>query len=151
MMSGVADVPADRAEIAEIVRTYFAAFTSGPGCDERMDALRATLLPEAVIVRTGGGEPAVYDVDGFIAPRQAILTDGTLEEFHEWELSGHTELFGDIAHHFCSYAKEGVQSGVPITGRGMKTLQLVRTAAGWKISGAAWDDEREGLSLDDAG
>ncbi len=92
MMSGVADVPADRAEIAEIVRTYFAAFTSGPGCDERMAALRATFLPEAVIVRTGGGEPAVYDVDGFIAPRQAILTDGTLEEFHEWELSGHTEL-----------------------------------------------------------
>ncbi len=44
-----------------------------------------------------------------------------------------------------------MQSGVPITGRGMKTLQLVRTAAGWKISGAAWDDEREGLSLDDAG
>lgn len=151
MMSGVADVPADRAEIAEIVRTYFAAFTSGPGCDERMAALRATFLPEAVIVRTGGGEPAVYDVDGFIAPRQAILTDGTLEEFHEWELSGHTELFGDIAQHFCSYAKEGVQSGVPITGRGMKTLQLVRTAAGWKISGAAWDDECEGLSLDDAG
>ena len=151
MMNGVADVPSDRAEIAAIVRTYFAAFTSGPGCEARMDALRELFLPQAVIVRTGGGEPAVYDVDGFIAPRQAILTDGTLEEFHEWELSGHTELFGDIAHHFCSYAKEGVQSGVPITGRGMKTLQLVRTAAGWKISGAAWDDEREGLSLDDAG
>ena len=149
MMSGVADEQADRAEIAEIVRTYFDAFTSGPGCEERMAALRATLLPEAVIVRTGGGEPAVYDVDGFIAPRQKILTDGTLKDFHEWELSGHTELFGDIAHHFCSYAKEGVQAGEPFTGRGMKTLQLVRTAAGWRISASAWDDEREGLSLED--
>jgi hypothetical protein len=150
MMRGVADVEADRAEIADIVRTFFEAFTSGPGCEERMDALRAAFLPQAVIVRTGGGEPAVYDVDGFIAPRQEILTDGTLEEFHEWELSGHTELFGDIAHHFCSYAKEGVQAGKPLAGRGMKTMQLVRTAAGWRISGVAWDDEREGLSIDDA-
>ena len=149
MMGAVADVAADRAAIARIVATFFDAFTSGPGCAERMDALRASLLPEAVIVRTGGGEPAVYDVEGFIAPRQAILTDGTLEQFHEWELSGHTEVFGDIAHHFCSYAKEGVQAGAPFTGRGMKTLQLVRTAAGWRISGAAWDDERDGLSLDD--
>jgi hypothetical protein len=149
MICGVADVLADRAAIADIVRLYFDAFTSGPGCAARMDALRATFLPEAVIVRTGGGEPAIYDVDGFIAPRQAILTDGTLEEFREWELSGHTEVFGDIAHHFCSYAKEGVQVGERFTGRGMKTLQLVRTAAGWRISSAAWDDEREGLSLDD--
>ncbi len=149
MMNGVADVDADRAEIAGIVRTYFEAFTSGPGCEQRMDALRATFLPEAVIVRAGGGEPAVYDVDGFIAPRQKILTDGTLEEFHEWELAGHTELFGDIAHHFCSYAKEGVRAGESFTGRGMKTLQLVRTTAGWRISAAAWDDEREGLRLDD--
>ncbi len=149
MMNGVADVGADRAEIADIVGTFFEAFTSGPGCADRMEALRDTFLPEAVIVRTGGGEPAVYDVDGFIAPRQALLTDGTLEEFHEWELAGHTELFGDIAHHFCSYAKEGVQAGQPIADRGMKTMQLVRTAAGWRVSGVAWDDEREGLSLDD--
>jgi hypothetical protein len=143
----MADVIADRAAIADIVRTFFEAFTSGPGCAERMDALRAAFLPQAVIVRTGGGEPAVYDVDGFIAPRQVILTDGTLEEFHEWELSGHTELFGDIAHHFCSYEKEGVQAGEPLAGRGMKTMQLVRTDAGWRISGVAWDDEREGLSI----
>ena len=149
MMGGVADVAADRAAIAEIVGTFFDAFTSGPGCAERMDALRASLLPEAVVVRTGGGEPAVYDVDGFIAPRQALLSDGTLQQFREWELSGRTEVFGDIAHHFCSYAKEGVQAGASFTGRGMKTLQLVRTSAGWRISGVAWDDEREGLSLDD--
>jgi hypothetical protein len=112
-----------------------------------MDALRAVFLPEAVIVRTCGGEPTVYDVDGFIAPRQELLSGPALVDFSEWELSGRTEVFGDIAQHFCSYAKRGVQDGSPFTGRGMKTLQLVRTAAGWRISAAAWDDERDGLSL----
>jgi hypothetical protein len=142
------DVTADRAEIAGIVRAFFAAFTSGPDAAVRLDALRQAFLPEAVIVRTCGGEPTVYDVDGFITPRQALLSGGSLVDFHEWELSGHTEVFGDIAQHFCSYAKSGVQDGTPFTERGKKTLQFVRTLAGWRISAAAWDDERDGLAFE---
>ena len=141
-------VTADQQTIAGIVRTFFAAFTSGPELAARLDALRAVFLPEAVIVRTGGGEPAVYGVDSFIAPRQALLSGGTLVDFSEWELTGHTEICADIPHHFGSYAKAWVQAGTPFTGRGMKTLQFVRTAAGWRISAAAWDDERDGLELE---
>jgi hypothetical protein len=143
------DVAADRAAIAGIVRAFFAAFTSGPEVDARLDALREAFLPDALIIRTCGGEPTVYDVDSFIAPRQALLSGGALVGFSEWELSGHTEVFGDIAQHFCSYAKAGVQGGTPFTGRGMKTLQFVRTSAGWRISAAAWDDERDGLAIAD--
>jgi hypothetical protein len=138
----------DRAVIAGMVRTFFAAFTAGDDVAARLDALRQSFLPEAVIVRTGGGTPAVYGVEDFIAPRQELLTNGTLTDFREWELSGHTEIFGDIAQHFCSYAKAGVQHGAAFTGRGMKSLQFVRTPAGWRISAAAWDDERAGLTLD---
>ncbi|MGI8666663.1 MAG: DUF4440 domain-containing protein [Jatrophihabitans sp.] len=141
---------ADRDAIAGIVRTFFAAFTSGPDSAARLAGLRAVFLPDAVIVRTGGGEPAVYGVDSFIAPRQALLSGGTLLDFSEWELTGHTEIFGDIAQHFGSYAKAGVQDGTPFTARGMKTLQFVRTADGWRISAAAWDDERDGLHLEPA-
>ena len=83
-----------------------------------MDALRAAFLPGAVIVRTGGEEPVVYGVEGFIAPRLALLTGGGLTGFREWELSGRTDLFGDIAQHFCGYAKAGVRDGVPFEGGG---------------------------------
>jgi hypothetical protein len=141
-------VATDREEIAGIVRTFFAAFTSGPGSTARLDRLRAVFLPSAVIVRTCGGEPTVYGVDSFIAPRQALLAGGALTDFSEWELDGRTEVFGDIAQHFCGYAKAGVQDGTPFTGRGRKTLQFVRTGAGWRISAAAWDDEREGVPFD---
>lgn len=144
----MSDHVSDREAIADLVRTFFAAFTSGPDSAERLDALRALFLPEAVIVRTCGGEPVVYGVDSFIAPRRALLSGGTLVDFSEWELRGHTEIFGDIAQHFGSYAKSGVQDGTPFTARGMKTLQLVRTSAGWRISAAAWDDERDGLELE---
>ena len=144
----VAGTEADRAAIADVVRTFFAAFTSGPDSAARLEALRGVFLPEAVIVRTCGLVPAVYGVESFIAPRRALLTGGTLVDFHEWEVHGRTEVFGDIAQHFCSYAKAGVQDGTPFTARGMKTLQLVRTADGWRISAAAWDDERDGLEVD---
>ena len=76
---------------------FFAAFSSGPGLAARMDGLQALFLPEAVIVRTCGGEPAIYDVESFIAPRRQLLSGDALVDFSEWELSGRTEVFGDIA------------------------------------------------------
>jgi hypothetical protein len=134
---------ADQDAIHGILRTFFAAFTSGPDCALGLDRLRSVFLPGAVIVRTCGGEPTVYDVDSFIEPRRALLSDGTLVDFREWELDGRTEIFGDIAQHWCGYAKSWTRDGTLFTGRGMKTLQFVRTSAGWRISAVAWDDERE--------
>ena len=138
---------ADLTEIEGVVRAFFAAFTSGPGSAARLDTLRSLLLPEAVVIRTCGDEPVVYDVEGFIAPREALLSGGTLVDFSEWETFGRTDVFGDVAHWFGAYAKAGVQDDLPFTGRGMKSLQLVRTSAGWRISAAAWDDERDGLTM----
>jgi len=142
-----ADATTDQATIQGIVDAFFGAFVSGPGCAERMDLLRGLLLPQAVIVRTCGMEPLVMGVEEFIAPREALLTDGSLTDFREWPVAGRVEVFGDIAHWFGSYAKAGTQGGEPFSGRGMKTIQFVRTADGWRISAAAWDDEREDLTL----
>jgi hypothetical protein len=140
----------DEAAISQIVSMFFAAFVSGPDSRARLEELRGLMLPEAVITRTCGGDPTVYGVESFIAPRQALLESGQLLGFSEWELSGRTDVFGDIAHHFCSYQKAGEQDGIPFAGRGMKSLQLVRTTTGWRISAAAWDDERVGLVIHDA-
>ncbi|MBM2620966.1 DUF4440 domain-containing protein [Actinoplanes sp. LDG1-06] len=128
-------------ELSYLVRTFFAAFTSGDGCTERLTSLPGLFLPEAVIIKTGDGDPAIYTVDSFLKPRRDLLLGGALSEFREWETGGHTEMFGDIAQHFCSYAKAGVLDGIPFTGRGMKTMQFVRTKTGWRISSLAWHDE----------
>lgn len=139
----------DQEATAEIVSTFFAAFTSGPGVADQLDRLRAVLLPEAVIVRTCGGAPAVYGVEEFLTPRAQLLSGGTLRDFSERQLRGRTDVFGDIAQHLASYEKSGVQDGQPFSARGMKTLQLVRTPAGWRISAVAWDDERDGVVLEE--
>ncbi|MGO4603914.1 DUF4440 domain-containing protein [Terrabacter sp. 2YAF2] len=137
----------DEAMIRSVVDAFFGAFVSGPGCAARMTELRELFVPRAVVVRTCGLEPSVMTVEEFIAPREALLTGESLTDFREWLVAGRTEVFGDIAHWFGSYAKAGLQDGVPFTGRGMKSIQLIRTAEGWRISAAAWDDERDGLTL----
>jgi hypothetical protein len=134
-------------EIEGIVRAFFAAFISGPDSSTRLDELRSLFLPGAVIVRTCGTEPVLYGVEEFIAPREALLSGGTLVDFREWHVSGRTDLFGDLAHWFGTYAKSWEQDGTPFSGRGMKSLQFVRTGEGWRISAAAWDDEREGVRI----
>jgi hypothetical protein len=131
----------DQRQIEQVVGTFFAAFTSGPDLQERLEGLRELLLPEAVIVRTCGA-PVSYDVDGFIQPRRELLTSGRVTGFREWELEGSTEVYGDIAQHWCTYAKEWSEDGAQLTGAGAKAIQLVRTEDGWQISSLAWDDER---------
>lgn len=135
-----ADRAADLAAIERLTTTFFAAFTSG--ASTALDELPELFLPQALIVRTCGGEPTCYTVAAFIEPRRRLLNDGSLQEFGEWETSGHTELYGDIAHRFGGYAKSWLQNGIAFEGKGMKTLQFVRTLAGWRISAVAWDDER---------
>src|SRR5205823_14835512 len=63
------------------------------------------------------------------------------------EMDGVTAGFGNVAHRFSRYRKEGRRDGADFTGRGMISTQFVRTPAGWRISVMAWDDERPGLIL----
>jgi RimJ/RimL family protein N-acetyltransferase len=141
--------PKDVAEILDLVRCFFAAFTSGDGAQSRLDALRAVMMPTAIVVRTCGQSPIAYDIESFIAPRQALLTDGSLTDFSEHATQGHVDVFGDIAHWFGHYTKNGQFHGAPYPGAGMKSMQFVRTDDGWRISAAAWDDERPGLGPHD--
>ena len=138
----------DTDEITELLTTFFSAFVSGDDISSEMTALRAALLPNAVIVKTCGSTVS-YTVDEFIAPREAILTDGTLTDFREWPSSGRLDIFGDIAQWFGSYRKSGAQGGAAFTGAGMKSVQFVRTSDGWRISAAIWDDERPTVSLNE--
>lgn len=132
----------DDADIRAVIDAFFAAFTSEAGIDDRMAALRTLFLPSAVIVRADADGLTSYDVDAFIAPRAALLSDGSLEGFREWPVDGRIDRFGDIAQWFGSYAKAWRAEGRQHSGRGAKSIQLARTAQGWRISAVAWDDER---------
>ncbi|MFD9306771.1 GNAT family N-acetyltransferase [Streptomyces sp. NPDC060048] len=130
----------DKAEIDRLMGTFLGAFTNTGGRLPDLGAVREVFIARGTIIGNAGGEPVVYDLDSFVEPREKILTDGTLTEFSEWEVSERTEVFGTIAHRYSEYGKSGFLDGAWFEGSGRKTTQFVRTPAGWRMSSMAWED-----------
>ncbi|MFJ8312114.1 MULTISPECIES: DUF4440 domain-containing protein [unclassified Streptomyces] len=129
-----------KGELDQLMRAFLGAFTNTGGRAPDVGIVREVFIPQGMIISNVGGEPVVYDLDGFIEPREKILTDGSLTEFSEWEVAERTEVFGSIAHRFSEYRKSGFRDGTWFEGSGHKTTQFVRTPAGWRMSSMAWDD-----------
>ncbi|MFF3349075.1 GNAT family N-acetyltransferase [Streptomyces sp. NPDC002779] len=128
-------------ELDRLMGLFMASFTNTDGRQPDLEVIRHLFVPEGRIISNVGGEPSVMDLDAFIEPRQKMLTDGTLTEFSEWEISERTEMFGSVAHRFSVYGKSGFRHGERFEGRGHKTTQYLRTPAGWRMCSMAWDDE----------
>ena len=128
-----------KSELDAVTAEFFGAFDNRGGRAADVGRVRRLVLPEGVIVKTGP-EFTVYTVEQFIEPRLRLLTEGRLIEFSEWETSERTEIAGDIASRVGAYRKSGILDGEPFDGAGTKTIQFVRTPAGWRIAALAWYD-----------
>lgn len=137
----------DAADIDALVARLYAAFRTRGGALPPIDTLRGVFLSEAVIVKAVGPAPEVFDLTRFIETRRAILTDGALVDFDEWELDARSERHGHVVQRWSLYRKVGTQDGVAFDVRGVKSLQCVSTPDGWRIASLVWDDARDGLSL----
>lgn len=131
----------DEAEIDEITAQFFDAFTNRNGAVPDVDRLYRLFVDGASIIKNVGAEAQVFDVRGFVEPRRAILSDGSLTDFSEWETSSKTDVFGNIAQRFSLYRKSWNASGERFEGEGAKSLQFIRTREGWKIASLIWDDK----------
>ena len=131
----------DESAIDEIAAQFFSAFTNRDGAVPGIDRLYDLLAQDARIIQKAGVDQRIYDVAGFIEPRRAMLTNGSLQDFCEVEVMAKTDIFGNIAHRFSRYHKSWEASGERYEGEGAKSLQFVRTPEGWKIASLIWDDK----------
>ncbi|MEU0785533.1 DUF4440 domain-containing protein [Streptomyces sp. NPDC006173] len=126
-------------EIDALTAEFFGAFDNRGGTAADVARIRRLVIPGGVIVKTGP-EFTAYTVGEFVEPRERLLADGRLTEFHEWETSERTDIAGDVAARFGEYRKAGILDGEPFEGGGTKTIQFVRTPEGWRIAAFAWYD-----------
>ncbi|MCP2334897.1 GNAT family N-acetyltransferase [Actinomadura rupiterrae] len=129
-----------KAELDGLMRTCLDAFTNTGGRAPNVGVIRDLFIPQGMIISNAGPEPLVHDLESFIAPRERMLTDGTLTEFSEWEVASRTEILGSVAQRFSVYEKSGIRDGERFHTRGRKTTQFVRTPKGWRMSSMAWND-----------
>ncbi|WP_205685666.1 GNAT family N-acetyltransferase [Flavipsychrobacter stenotrophus] len=134
-------VSADKVHIDHLVEHFFDVFTNVGGRQPNLDAIHHLCLLQAIIVKKIGNEETVYDLEGFIEPRRTILTDGTLTEFKEWEVSEETKIIGQLAQRHSAYKKSGRMNGQNFEGAGNKMFQFIKTTDGWRICSVIWEDE----------
>lgn len=131
---------ADRHAVDALAAAFFAAFSNTHGRRVDLAALHALCLPQALVVKAVGSHPEACGLAAFVAPREALLNGGRLQDFSEHEIEARTDLFGNIAQRWCRYRKAGVLDGLAFDVEGWKSLQCVRTPQGWRIAAVAWDD-----------
>ena len=137
----------DEQAIDALAAAFFRLFSNRDGARPDLTGIFELFVAEGSIAKCTASEPEIATLREFIEPRQKLLTDGTLTDFAEVETSASTSIFGNVAQRVSTYEKSGRREGVAFAQRGVKTLQFVRTARGWKIFSVAWDDEREGFTV----
>lgn len=136
-----------KAEIDRLTDSFFALFSNREGVRPDLGKIFDLFVPNGLIAKCTGPDPEISTLHEFIAPRQELLTNGSLTEFSESETSERTQIFGNIAQRLSTYQKRGCLEGVPFATRGVKTFQFLRARTGWRILSVSWDDEREGLAI----
>jgi RimJ/RimL family protein N-acetyltransferase len=132
----------DRLEIDALTVRFFDLFTNKDGRVPNVKDIKNIFIPKGILISNTDDTRVDYDLDGFIRPREEMLTNGTLTNFCEMEISHSTELFGNIAQRFSLYEKTGELNGERFETKGMKTIQFVKVDGKWKISSVAWCDEK---------
>lgn len=132
----------EQALIDKVTHQFFTFFTNTNGEKPAIQDLKKICIEQVVIINNNNQAPAIYTLESFINPREELLTNGTLIDFSESEISHNTEIFNTIAHRFCLYKKSGVLNGVEFYTEGMKTIQFIKVTEEWKISSIAWCDKK---------
>jgi hypothetical protein len=138
-----------KAAIDQVVSTFFSAFNNKDNHVADLECLNEIFTINGCLSKTCGEPVSTSTLVDFVAARHLLLNGGYLQQFSEREIWERTDIFGSVAHRLCVYEKSGILHGNFFETMGMKSIQLLRTEHGWKISSVAWDDERDGLSVAD--
>lgn len=134
--------------LGKLTKKFFGAFSTAKDRPVKLDVIYDLFIPQGILIKNVGEQTEIYNLDQFIKPREKLLNSGALVEFSEREIDERTEVFGNIAQRWSIYEKSGVLDGKSFHTKGMKTIQFVKMNEKWHISAVAWDDERDGLSID---
>lgn len=128
--------------INQLTTRFFDLFTNLDGKVPQVELIKDMFISEGIIINNTEKAPQIYNLEGFIAPRKKILTNGTLTDFHEWESSHKTLISGSIAHRYVKYEKSGKHEGTPFHIQGTKSIQFIKVAGTWKMVSVTWCDEQ---------
>jgi RimJ/RimL family protein N-acetyltransferase len=131
---------ADEIQISKITHSFFNLFNNTLK-EPDFEPVYQLCIASASIIRKSGAKADVYGLESFIEPRKKILTDGTLQQFREFETFEETRIIGNIAQRYSKYRKQGMLNGIYFESCGHKFLHFMKDDGEWKIAHVIWEDE----------
>ena len=134
------DTKEDKIAIDKLAHAFYNLFTNAGGSDLNLENIHSLFMQGGRIVTKSASGEKTDDPASFIEPRRKILSDGTLTDFSEFEVSENTEIKGSLAQRSSVYQKKGMLNKKAYEGSGNKMFQFVKTAQGWRIHSVIWED-----------
>jgi hypothetical protein len=131
----------DEQNIDKLMGLFYSIFSNANEKQPAWAIMNTVCIAEIIIIKKEMFKQSIYDLNSFVEPRKKILSDGTLTDFEEHEISGDTKVIGNIAQRSSRYQKSGYLNGKYFKEYGNKFFQLIKTAGGWKINAIIWEDD----------
>ena len=131
----------DKIEIDHITKQFFDVFNNTSQRQPDWTILDKICIDKIIIVKKAGLTETIYDLCSFIEPHKLILTDRTLSDFQEMEVSEESKIIGHIAQRKSKYQKIGNLNGTYFVEKGTKMFQFIKTLTSWKITSVIWEDD----------
>ena len=136
----------DDAAIKKAVNDAYAAISFKNGEQPRYDSINYFFIPQAQLINYINDTAQILSIGDFIKAFKVYVESTKIQSFHEEEIYGRTEQFGNIAQRISSY-KTYINSLDIVKERGVNSFQLIKTPQGWKVSGMIWDVEKTGKTI----
>lgn len=138
----------DDAAIKKAVDDAYAAISFKDKEQPRYDEIKNYFIPQAQLINYISDTAQILSIDDFVKAFKAYVESTKIQNFHEEEIYGRTDQFGNIAQRISTY-KTYINSLDIVKERGINSFQLIKTPQGWKVSSIIWDVEKAGKSIPD--
>ncbi|MEX1025501.1 MAG: hypothetical protein WD226_10545 [Planctomycetota bacterium] len=144
------ETPRELLAVSDTLEELYRAFSFEAGGDADWEAMRSLFLPGAAFVLPyeGEPEPRIVDLETFMAEFRAwIATSPDADDgFVERIVAHRVDHFGRIAHAWVLFEAEVPARAEP-NERGIDSIQLVSSPAGWRIVSFTTHYESESTRL----
>jgi hypothetical protein len=137
----------DLEAIAQRTKALYAAISFAPGKHPDLDGLKRLFLLPGNLINNNEENPEAWDVEAFLESYRQQISSGAVASFVEEEISGRTEIFGNIAHRFSTYQARFPAANSEAVILGINSIQFIKTGGVWQVVSIIWNDRKEDRPL----
>lgn len=126
----------------QFCKEFYAAQFFEVGSRPDIEKLKSFCTPNAIVIDYTEAAPMVMNVNDYFDMFNGWVESGEIPGFYEIEANAKTEVFGNIAHRWSTYAFK-ISKKDPEFTYGINSIQLVKIDEEWKIQSLMYQMQTE--------